>query len=81
MVCRSLDDTLRDLKTTADDLWFQGKAPAYMLLMDARSKLLEARRLADFIADAADYDEPSFEVCISVADMATNFLSGTIRSA
>jgi hypothetical protein len=75
MVCRSLDDVLRDLKTTADDLWFQGKGSTYLLLMDARSKLLEARALADHITDFEDVLDTE------TGNMATNFLCSGCRSA
>jgi hypothetical protein len=78
MVCRSLDDTLRDLKETADELWFHGKGSTYMLLMDARSKLLEARALADALVQGMDDDAL---VSSPVGNMATNFLCSGCRSA
>ena len=76
MVCRSLDTLLEDLKSTADDLWFHGKGSTYMLLMDARSNLLEARALADALVQGMDDDALTFS---PVGNMATNFLAGTVH--
>ena len=76
MVCRSLDTLLMDLKSTADDLWFHGKGSTYMLLMDARSKLLEARALSDALVQGMDDDALTFS---PVGNMATNFLAGGVH--
>jgi hypothetical protein len=76
MVCRSLDTLLEDLKSTADDLWFRGKGPHYLLVMDARSKLLEARALADALVQGMDDDTLTFS---PVGNMATNFLAGGVH--
>lgn len=76
MVCRSLDALVSDLKGTADDLWFHGKGSTYMLLMDARSKLLEARALADALVQGMDDDALTHS---PVGNMATNFLAGAVH--
>jgi hypothetical protein len=76
---RSLDDIIRELRDTADAAWFIGNGNTYTLLMDARSKLLEARRIADDIMDHADEDEQTFECCMGVANRASNFLAGAVH--
>jgi hypothetical protein len=77
----SLDDIIWRLRKAEEAAFMRGDGDTYTLLLAAGSKLVEASKLADFIIDAADYDEPSFEVCVSVADKATNFLCSRYTSA
>ena len=77
MVCRSLDTLLADLKDRADYAWIRGDVRMYYtVLLDARSKLLEARALADALVQGMDDDALTFS---PVGNMATNFLAGTVH--